>query len=251
MLALQKLSVNEYLRTQLRILAQLFQRWPEETRMPRKARNRVVIPGHPHHIILRGNNRRRIFSYGTEYRFFLSRLRRASERHSLPVHSAMQMSNHVHLVVTPDGHQQLASFIKSTAQPYAQFRNARRGSTGKLFEERFKCIPITSDEQMAVTTVYIELNPVRAGVCETADAYRWSTYRIHAGLGGGDPVLRALWSPSYWFRSLAREPSHRAEVYREWFEHYRARDEWHEVATDPVLQKDRRRFERPSGRPVL
>ena len=214
-------------------------------------RNRVVIPKHPHHIILRGNNRRRIFSYPTEYRFFLCRLRRASQRHCLPVHSVMQMSNHVHLIVTPTSHQQLASFVKSTAQPYAQFRNARRDSTGKLFEERFKCIPITSDEQMAVTTVYIESNPVRAGLCESAEAYRWSTFPIHAGLGARDPVLRALWSPSYWFRSLAREPSQRSVVYREWFDHYRERDEWHQVATDPAVPTDRRRFERPNGRPVV
>ena len=215
--------------------------------MPRKARCLVVLPQHPHHIILRGNNRRRIFSYGTEYRFFLSRLRRASWQHGVSVHAAMQMSNHVHLIVTPSGHASLASFVRATAQPYAQFRNARRGGSGKLFEERYKCIPIANEEQMAVTMVYVELNPVRAGLCEAAHEYRWSSYSLHAGFGAADPLLTKLWTPSSWFLSLAGDPAERCAAYRDLFECYRARDEWKEVGTDPAHQANSRRFEQPDG----
>jgi len=132
--------------------------------MPRVPRRLVVIPNHPHHVILRGNNRRCLFSYPREYRFFLRRVVQGSKERLVPVHTTTLMTNHVHLIVTPRGPQELSSFVRSFAQTYSQFRNRSRASSGKLFEERYKCVPIVSEEQMAITTAYIELNPVRAGI---------------------------------------------------------------------------------------
>ena len=90
----------------------------------------------------------------------------------------MQMSNHVHLIVTPHEQSDLSRFVAFAAQTFAQFRNHARGASGKLFEERYKCIPIESEEQMTVTTAYVALNPVRARLCEEAGDYRWSTFAV-------------------------------------------------------------------------
>lgn len=219
--------------------------------MPRRARYLTVAPGYPHHIILRGNNRRRLFSYKSDYRFFLSRMARASREHRVGVHCKVLMRNHVHLIGTPHDCESLSNFVRSFAQSYAQFRNRKRASSGKLFEERFKCVPIMSEEQMAITTVYIELNPVRAGICPTAQDYRWSTFRLHAGLDGTDPAIESLWTPSSWFRSLAPTRIERGLVYEDWFEHYRRRDEWAEVAKEKPRASDARRFERPDRKRVV
>ena len=213
--------------------------------MPRQPRYLQVVPGHPHHIILRGNNRRRLFSYPNEYRLFLFRLAEAGQKYAVPVHATMQMSNHVHLIVTPVEHQQLARFVQRFAQTYAQFRNKRRNATGKLFEERYTCIPIAKDEQMAITTAYVELNPVRAGVCDAPSDYRWSTFRMHSGVGGGERLVSSLWTPSGWYLSLGDGGSDRAQAYLDCFEHYRARDDWSDVARDPAAAGDCKRFETP------
>jgi putative transposase len=157
----------------------------------------------------------------------------------------MLMTNHVHLVVTPSDHLQLSRFVRHFAQRYAQFRNRSRGATGKLFEQRYKCVPITSDEQMAITTAYIELNPVRAEMCSEPEAYRWSTYPQHAGYRAREPLVSNLWSPSPWYRSLGNDPNERAATFRDWFAHYRARDDWSQVYQDPRSGGDRKRFERP------
>jgi putative transposase len=157
----------------------------------------------------------------------------------------MQMSNHVHLIVTASEHRQLSRFVKSFAQSYAQTRNRRRGSSGKLFEERYKCIPVATTEQMAVTTAYIELNPVFAGMCDDAGSYRWTTFRLHAGLDGGERLVNKLWTPSGWYLSLGPDPEARARTYLDWFDHYRERDEWSGVSGDPKPSKGRKRFERP------
>lgn len=213
--------------------------------MPRLPRRLLVIPHHPHHVILRGNNRRRLFSYPREKHFFLSRLFQGSEKQRVPVHAITLMTNHIHLIVTPCDHLQLSRFVRHFAQRYAQFRNASRGATGKLFEQRYNCIPITSDAQMAITTAYVELNPVRANICSEPEAYRWSTYPQHAGYRAYEPLISKLWSPSSWYQSLGSDPNERAAAFRDWFAYYRARDDWSQVYPDRRSHDDRKRFERP------
>ena len=213
--------------------------------VPRVPRRLLVVPDHPHHLILRGNNRRRLFSYPREYRYFLLRLLRAEQKYSLPVHTVALMSNHTHLIVTPQKHQHLSSFVRSFAQTYSQFRNRNRSSSGKLFEERYKCVPIVSEKQMAVTNVYVELNSVHADICADPALYRWTTFALHAALPCAEPLLADLWKPSSWYTSLGGSPAARAAVYREWFAHYRARDHWSDVWGLPKRAADRKRFERP------
>ena len=217
----------------------------DNDRMPRLPRRLVVIPNQPHHVILRGNNRRRLFSYPREKHFFLGRLLQASDKQRVPVHAITLMSNHVHLIVTPRDHLQLSRFVRHFAQRYAQFRNFSRGATGKLFEQRYKSIPIVSDEQMAITTAYVELNPVHAKICSEPEAYRWSTYPQHAGYRAHEPVISKLWSPSSWYQSLGGDPNQRAAAFRDWFTYYRARDDWSQVYPDRGSQDDQKRFERP------
>lgn len=213
--------------------------------MPRLPRNFLVVPHHPHHLILRGNNRRRLFSYPREKHFFLSRLLQSSEKHRVPVHAITLMTNHVHLIVTPAEHLQLSQFVRQFAQRYAQFRNFSRGATGKLFEQRYKSVPIVSDEQMAITTAYVELNPVHARISSEPESYRWSTYPQHAGYRADEPLISKLWSPSSWYQSLGSDPNQRAAAFRDWFAYYRARDDWSQVYPERGSHGDRKRFERP------
>ncbi len=197
--------------------------------MPRSPRHLGVVPNHPHHIIHRGNNRRRLFSYPRDHRFFLSCLSHASERFGVPVHANTQMSNHVHLVVTPASQIELSSFVQSFAQRYAQYRNRHYRASGKVFEERFKCFPIRDEDHMAVTTAYVELNPVRAGICRRAIDYRWSTFALHVGADPEESLMRKLWTPSSWFLSLGADPAARCAAFEDWFHYYRARDDWRAV----------------------
>ncbi len=224
---------------------QLWAALVDNDRMPRLPRHLIVIPQQPHHVILRGNNRRRLFSYPREKRFFLGCLLQASVKQCVPVHAITLMTNHVHLIVTPCDHLQLSRFVGHFAQRYAQFRNVSRGATGKLFEQRYKSIPIVSDEQMAITIAYVELNPVHAKICSEPEAYRWSTYPQHAGYRAHEPVVAKLWSPSGWYQSLGGDPNQRAAAFRDWFTYYRARDDWAQVYPNPKSQHDRKRFERP------
>ena len=213
--------------------------------MPRTAR--VVIPGLPHHVILRGNNRRRLFSYSTDYERFIWYLGRAMRRTGVRLHGLSLMMNHVHPIVTPPDAATLARFVKLTAQRYAQFRNLRRDGSGKLFEERYTCVPILTDEQLAVVTAYVDLNALRAHAVEDPADHRWSTYRLHAGLPDSG-VPESLWTPSAWYLSLGATPEARAACYRDFVASWAARYRAAEAAIPaeskrPALHA--RRLERP------
>jgi putative transposase len=213
-------------------------------------RARIVLAEVPHHVILRGNNKRRLFSYPHEYNRFLYAIGRALRPAKCLLHALVLMTNHVHLIVTPMSATALGFFVKTFGQRYAQQRNARRHASGRLFEERYHSAPILSERQLAVTTAYVELNPVRAGMVEDPMDYQWSTYRLHAGHHTGSAVSPFLWTPSCWYQSLGRQWSDRGSLFVSWVAECRARDERPETIPRRVLEEIEReqardRCERP------
>jgi putative transposase len=207
----------------------------------------------PAHVILRANNRRRLFSYPRDYRQFAWLLDRAASAMSCPTHALCLMANHVHKLTTPPAHEDLSACIKSYAQVYAQRRNRERGGSGKLFEERYYSKLVTSDIQFVLTTFYIEANPLRAGLVDDALAYPWSTHAFHAGEPTRSALHPACWKPSRWYLSLGDTPAQRALVYRKRFDDYleagRQPDHADEVAQIETRSAKpyRRRLLRPNG----
>ena len=201
--------------------------------MPRSAR--TVVPGVPHHIILRGNNRRRLFSYPRDYSRILLLMGRQLDKGGVALNGFCLMANHMHLLVTSEQESCLGRFIKGFAQRYAQIRNRRLRASGKLFEERYYSKAIESEAHLALATAYIDLNPVRAGVTTRGDDYPWSTFSAHAASEPASPYLY-LWSPSSWYLGLANDNAGRATAYRAWTEQRLAMDEWKEVRADPTIQ---------------
>jgi REP element-mobilizing transposase RayT len=62
---------------------------------------------------------------------------------------------------------------------YTQLFNKRRNRTGHLFQGRFKGILIQKDSHLLAVSRYVVLNPLRAGMVETPEQWKWSSYRIH------------------------------------------------------------------------
>lgn len=189
--------------------------------MVRPTRDQLINPENPNHIILRGNNRRRLFSYPRDYQSFLWFFGRANDAMACSVHALCMMTNHVHNLTTPPSVDATSECVKTFAQRYAQLRNEARGGSGKLFEQRFRSKPIADDAHMLAAMLYIEANPIRAGLVTNPADYPWSTYSLHAGFRSAIP--RALWTPSSWYLSLGRTTEQRERAYRELFDDYIAK----------------------------
>ena len=63
---------------------------------------RFILPGQPQHVIQRGNNREPIFYDEADYRFYLEKLGDACKKHDCDLHGYVLMTNHVHLLMTPN-----------------------------------------------------------------------------------------------------------------------------------------------------
>lgn len=194
--------------------------------MTRPTRVQSTVPSAPHHIILRGNNRRRLFSFPNDYKFFIQQLAQMQARFDMELNACCLMANHVHLLATPRDVVQLSAFVKGVAQRYAQYRNQKWGGSGKLFESRFIALPIKDEAHLALVMAYVELNPVRAGVVQDPRAYRWSTHRIHVepSEAASSDLSAAIWSPNFWYARLGREPATRARGYTAFVDYCLARD---------------------------
>lgn len=179
------------------------------------ARPRVVVPGYPHHVITRGNNRRRLFSSFADYQFFIACVARAKRLSGCLIHAIALMVNHVHALVTPPTPDALPRFVRSFSQRYAQVRNKKRGATGKLFEQRYISVLIDDEVGMARATAYVDLNAFRASLVADPLGHPWSTFALHANRPELSRIPRAIWTPSGWYLGLGSTPNARAAAYCE------------------------------------
>ena len=141
---------------------------------------------------------------------YLQDLREAALKYECRVHAYVLMTNHVHLLVTPNVAGALSSMMQATGRRYVRYINDSIGRTGTLWEGRYKA-SLVDDEQYVMSCYrYIELNPVRAGMVADPADYRWSSYGTN-GLGHHD----ALVSPHPLYQQIAINTPERLSLYRE------------------------------------
>ena len=96
------------------------------------------------------------------------------------------MPNHVHLIVVPADEDGLRRTFADAHRRYTGFINARHRWTGHLWQGRFGAV-VMDEAHLGHAMRYVSLNPVRAGLVERAEAWRWSSVRAH--LAGEDDAL--------------------------------------------------------------
>lgn len=163
--------------------------------MPRIGR--VVLPNYPHHVVQRGHNRQVIFVEAEDYEHYLSDLRDLKDAFGVKVYAYCLMTNHVHLLLTPDESATgLSQLMKTLAARMTRYRNRLEGRSGTLWESRFKSSVVQSDSYLLACSRYIELNPVRAKMVRHVAEYPWSSYPQRVGLEpswlDSDPCFDAL-----------------------------------------------------------
>lgn len=142
---------------------------------------RLTVGGYPHHIIQRGNNRQAIFASTEDYRTLLDMLDEHARQSQVAVHAYVLMSNHFHLLATPETAEGIPQMMQSVGRRYVRYFNQRQARTGTLWEGRYRSTLIQAERYLLACMVYIDLNPVRAGIAETAADYPWSSHCHYVG----------------------------------------------------------------------
>ncbi|MBW8894015.1 MAG: transposase, partial [Burkholderiales bacterium] len=171
---------------------------------------RLILPGQPHHVILRGNNRQAIFFSDHDREHLLATLAEATAQYRVAVHAYVLMDNHLHLLLTPPTADALSRMMQSLGRRYVGWFNARHQRSGTLWEGRFRAGLIEGERHLLACMRYIELNPVRAGLCTEAAQWPWSSAAHHLGLARSSLVIE---HELYW--SLGNTPFEREHAYRE------------------------------------
>lgn len=179
--------------------------------MPRPLRN--YLPGIPAHIVQRGVDRAPCFFSNGDRSRYLHALGIACRKYGVSLHAYVLMTNHVHLVMTPDDSTGISRAMQSLGSRYVQYLNRRKGRTGTLWEDRHHCSLIQSERYLLSCYRYAELNPVRASMTADPGDYLWSSYRANA-LGEWDPLV----IPHETYRAIGADSTERARNYRALFE---------------------------------
>jgi putative transposase len=172
-------------------------------------KRRVFVPAASVHVIQRGNNRGPIFADDEDCETFLGYLRSAAEGAGVAVHGFGLMNTHYHLLVTPSSARALPQTIKQFGGRYVQYYNRKHARTGTLWDGRYRDFIIDDERYLFTCLRYIEHNPVNAHIVNTPEAYRWSSYRVHAF---GEPSAWLVPHPLY--LSLGSDGEQRQIAYR-------------------------------------
>ena len=169
---------------------------------------RLTLPGYPHHIIQRGNNRQAIFKTATDYQYLLQLLEENAKKFDVDIHAYVLMTNHFHLLVTPQTDTGLPHMMQAIGRSYVRYFNDLQARTGTLWEGRYRSTLIQTERYLLACMAYMDLNPVRAAMTAEARDYPWSSHGFYAGLRTDKLVTpHAL----YW--DLANTPFGREAAY--------------------------------------
>ena len=123
----------------------------------------------------RGNQKARIFHSNTDYRAFLECMCEAQEQVELPLLAVCLMPNHVHFVVRPRQDGDVASWISWLFTTYVRRHHQKYGTTGRLWQGRFKSCLIQQDHHMLAVLRYVERNALASNLVKRAEDWIWGS----------------------------------------------------------------------------
>lgn len=157
---------------------------PEKQNVPK------ITPGHDHvmprtaraskggicyHVINRGNARCTVFHNSSDYDSFTRLMAKACVRVPMRILAYCLMPNHFHLVLWPYGDGDMSRWMQWLLTSHVRRYHRLRGTSGRVWQGRFKAFPIQQDRHLLTVMRYIERNPVRANLVESAIHWAWSS----------------------------------------------------------------------------
>ena len=169
---------------------------------------RLTLPGYPHHVIQRGNNRQPIFATSADRQVLLDLLFDNAKKFEVAIHAYVLMGNHFHLLVTPQTLDGLPLMMQAVGRRYVRYFNDTQQRSGTLWEGRYKSTLIQAERYLLACMAYIDLNPVRAGLVAYPRDYPWSSFGHYTG-----QRIDRLITPHALFWELGNTPFAREAAY--------------------------------------
>lgn len=165
-----------------------------------------------YHVINRGNARATVYHDASDYSFFVNLMGRACDRIPMRMLSYCLMPNHFHLVLWPFNDGDLSRWMQWLLTCHVRHYHSRRGTSGRIWQGRFKGFPIQQDRHLLTVCRYVERNPLRAGLVANAEDWNWSSISSRASAKCRQIIVDSPVSrPDDWLQWVNR-PQSRAEL---------------------------------------
>ncbi|MDD0810334.1 transposase [Curvibacter sp. RS43] len=142
---------------------------------------RLVIPGLPHQVILRGNNGQPVFVDEVDRQALMAVLSQYLPEHGIELHAWLLLPQAVHLLLTPRSAEGLSAFMQALGRKYTRQFNQRHGRSGTLWEGRFRSTVLQPERYLIPCMVNMDTMPVRQGLVAEAQDHAWSSHLHHIG----------------------------------------------------------------------
>jgi putative transposase len=151
--------------------------------MPRKPR--IEFSDAFYHVIVRGNQKQRVFKDAADFQKYLLTLTVYKNRTGCRIYAYVLMNNRLHLLIETQDIP-LSKVMQGVNQTYTMYFNRRYRTVGHLFQGRYKAIVCDREAYLLGLLKYIHQNPLRAKIVDRLDQYPWSSH--HAYTGKNNPL---------------------------------------------------------------
>ena len=140
---------------------------------------RVYYNNAVYHVTIRGNNKQAVLKNDTDKDALLSTLSKYRLRFGFKLFGFILMDNHAHLIIAVNSLINISKIMQAIALSYSQKFRRKYKYTGYVWQGRFRSNIIESDVYILKCLEYIHNNPVRAGIVDKPQDYKWSSYHFY------------------------------------------------------------------------
>lgn len=175
-----------------------------------RSRKKLGYAGLISHITQRAAGREPLFLEEDDYQLMLSLIRELAGKYRMGVLAYCLMPNHMHLLLRPEENN-LQHFMRDVCGRYAARFNKRYERRGHLFGGPYRQALVMGEAYLLAASLYIHLNPVRAGLVLKPSSYRFSSCKLYVN----EKPPRSFSDPKPVLALLAQETSRQREIYSE------------------------------------
>ena len=143
-----------------------------------RAKRKLTMPDLVSHITQRAAGKEPLFLEESDYLFMLEDLKDISQKRSLDIYAFCLMPNHIHFLLNPRK-DELHEPMRDLFSRYAMRFNRKYERKGHLFAGPYRQSVCLDDGYLLTASLYIHMNPARAGLITDPMNYRWSSVRFY------------------------------------------------------------------------
>lgn len=141
------------------------------------ARNKIIYPEAIYHLTQRAPGTEKLFLEKGDYLYMLYLLKDISSAFKWKIFSFALLPNHLHLLLQIK-EANLSKGAKKLFERYAKYFNSKYERKGPVFCKPYRASLCLDETYLLAISLYIHLNPFKAGLVENPSTYKWSSIKL-------------------------------------------------------------------------